>query len=110
MARNRQLALEARRVLCDTLGIAPPCPDDMVGSLASVPLPDGPTTDIAWRQPDPIQRALYDGWGIEVPIHSWPAAPKRLVRISAQLYNSMPQYARLADALAKLLAEQHGVR
>ena len=108
MARNRQLALDARRLLCERLGIDPPCPDDMVGSLASVPMPDGPTTDIAWRQPDPIQRALFEGWGIEVPIHSWPAAPKRLVRVSAQLYNSMSHYTRLAEALGKLLAEQHG--
>jgi len=106
MRRNRELTLEARRRLCETLGIAAPCPDDMVGSLASVPLPDGPTTDIAWRQPDPIQRALYEGWGIEVPIHSWPAPPKRLCRVSAQLYNSPPHYARLADALGKLLAGQ----
>ena len=106
MRANRTLALEGRRVLCERLGIAPPCPDDMIGSIASVPLPDGTSSEIAWRRPDPIQRRLYDGWNLEVPIHTWPAAPKRLVRISAQLYNAREHYARLAEALGKLLAEE----
>jgi hypothetical protein len=33
----------------------------------------------------------------------WPAPPKRLLRISVQLYNSPEQYIRLADALRKEL-------
>src|SRR5205823_3886026 len=41
MARNRQLALEARRILCDALDAMPPAPEEMVGALAAVPLPDG---------------------------------------------------------------------
>jgi isopenicillin-N epimerase len=106
MAANRGLALEGRRLLCVTLGIAPPCPDDMVGSIASVPLPDGLVSEVVWRQPDPIQRQLYDGWGIEVPVHSWPKAPRRLLRISAQLYNRREHYVKLAEALAKCLAAE----
>lgn len=104
MARNRALALHARRVLCDALGGPVPCPDEMVGSLASLPLPDGADSGIGWRRPDPLQAALRDGWGIEVPIFTWPRAPKRLLRVSAQLYNDREQYARLADALATHLA------
>src|SRR5262249_25494707 len=104
MARNRALALEGRRLLCEALGAAPPCPDDLIGSLASVILPDGPTTDIAWRHPDPLQRRLFEDWGIEVPIMSWPRPPRRLVRISAQLYNQRDQYRRLAEAFAHELA------
>ena len=98
MARNHELALEARRVLCGAVGTPPPCPDEMVGSLASVMLPDGPTTEIDWRRPDPLQRRLFDDWRIEVPVMSWPAPPRRLVRISAQLYNSRDDYVRLAEA------------
>jgi isopenicillin-N epimerase len=41
---------------------------------------------------------------IEVPVIPWPAPPKRLIRISAQLYNSLPQYRQLARALPKALA------
>ncbi|HEV8437532.1 MAG TPA: aminotransferase class V-fold PLP-dependent enzyme [Methylomirabilota bacterium] len=103
MTRNRALALEARRLLCAAAGTAPPCPEEMVGSLASIVLPDGPTTDIGWRRPDPLQRRLFEDYGIEVPIMSWPAPPRRLVRVSAQLYNRLEHYARLAEALAKEL-------
>jgi isopenicillin-N epimerase len=106
MTRNQALALEARRVLCDAVGTAPPCPDTMVGSLASVVLPDGPTADVFWRNPDPLQPRLFEGWGIEVPIVSFPAAPGRLVRVSAQLYNDRAQYVRLAEALRKELAAE----
>lgn len=104
MARNRALALEARRLLCAAAGTPPPCPDQMLGSLASVVLPDSPTMETGWRVRDPIQGRLFDGWGIEVPIMRWPAAPRRLLRISAQLYNTPDQYIRLADALGRELA------
>ena len=110
MARNRNLALGARRLLCETVGTTPACPDSMIGSLASVVLPDGPTTEVFWRNPDPLQPRLFEGWGIEVPIMSWPAAPRRLVRVSAQLYNDRPHYARLAEALAKELATERAER
>ncbi len=33
----------------------------------------------------------------------WPVPPRRLIRVSAQLYNGVPQYARLAGALRKEL-------
>jgi isopenicillin-N epimerase len=105
-ARNRALALQARRLLCEVTGTAPPCPDEMIGSIASVPLPDGVTSGIGWRRPDPLQARLYDRWGIEVPVMSWPAPPRRLIRISAQLYNDGAHYARLAEALRKELADE----
>jgi isopenicillin-N epimerase len=110
MAHNRELALEARRLLCAAAGTPPACPESMIGSLASVTLPDGPTTDVVWRRPDALQQRLFDGWGIEVPVMSWPAAPRRLIRISAQLYNRREEYARLADALGKELAAERVAR
>jgi isopenicillin-N epimerase len=78
----------------------------MLGSLASVALPDSPTMETGWRVRDPLQGRLFDGWGIEVPIMRWPASPRRLIRVSAQLYNSADQYARLAEALSKELAAE----
>jgi isopenicillin-N epimerase len=101
MKRNRALALAARTMLCEALQIDPPCPDDMIGSLAAVPLSDGVDAKPP-KSPlylDPLQERLHARHRIEVPIIPWPAPPKRLLRISAQLYNSRPQYERLAVAL-----------
>jgi isopenicillin-N epimerase len=78
----------------------------MIGTLASVILPDGPATETGWRVPDPLKARLFDGHRIEVPIFRWPAPPRRLVRISAQLYNHREQYVRLADVLRKELAAE----
>lgn len=37
-----------------------------------------------------------------VPIVPWPAPPRRLVRVSAQIYNRKREYVRLAGALAAM--------
>jgi isopenicillin-N epimerase len=103
MARNRALALAGRRVLANALGVALPCPDEMIGALASLPLPDSKDT----LQPplflDPLQDALLEKHNIEVPIIPWPAHPRRLLRISAQLYNSLPQYEKLATVMKRAI-------
>jgi len=106
MARNHALAVEARRLLCAAAGTPPACPDTMLGSLASVILPAGATTDVVWSRPDPLQGRLFDHWHVEVPVMSWPAPPRRLIRVSAQLYNTREQFARLAEALGKELAAE----
>ena len=106
MARNHALAVDARRLLCAAAGTPPACPDTMLGSLASVILPAGATTDVVWSRPDPLQGRLFDHWHIEVPVMSWPAPPRRLIRVSAQLYNTREQFARLAEALGKELAAE----
>ncbi len=104
MERNRELARAARRVLCEALDIAAPSPDAMVGSLAAVPLPDGsePPSPRSPRR-DPLQDALFERFAIEVPVMAWPAPPRRLIRVSAQLYNTPADYERLAAALCVLL-------
>jgi len=104
MRRNRALALAARRLLCDVLKIPAPCPDEMIGSLAAVPLPDMSAADIARISNglDPLRGRLLREQGIEVPVFPWPAPPKRLLRVSAQLYNSLPQYEKLAAVLKNI--------
>jgi isopenicillin-N epimerase len=103
--QNHMLAVAARRLICDALDVAIPCPDEMIGSMASIPIPDAPARPKP-RPPwfvDPLQDRLLKEYGIEVPIIPWPARPKRLLRISAHLYNSLPQYERLAAALQKII-------
>ena len=104
MRRNRALALAARDILCDALNIPPPSPDDMIGTLAAVPLPDMTRADIAGISNglDPLRTKLLREHGIEVPVFPWPAPPKRWLRVSAQLYNSLPQYEKLADVLREI--------
>jgi isopenicillin-N epimerase len=101
--RNRRLALEARDLLCAALGVPPPCPDEMIGSLAAVPLPDGsPEPPRSSLYADALQEALF-ARGIEVPVVPWPAPPRRLLRISAQAYNTRADYERLVHVLGELL-------
>ena len=103
MQRNRALALAARRILCARLNVPLPCPDEIIGSLAAVPLWDASGTEPP-KSPlyeDPLHDWLWDRHRIEVPVIPWPAPPRRLLRVSAQLYNSIGQYERLAEALSE---------
>jgi isopenicillin-N epimerase len=103
MASNRAKVLEARAILCQRLGVAPHCPEELVGSMATVALPDGFPAVPSALGLDPLQDRLLFEHGIEVPITPWPRPPHRHVRVSAQLYNSRAEYQRLADALVTLL-------
>jgi isopenicillin-N epimerase len=100
-ARNHELVLQARDRLCDALRIRPPAPDDMIGAMVSLPLPDF-TVPLDAAQPwrDPLQSALLERHRIEVPISAWPSWPRRSVRITAQAYNTLAHYEKLAGALA----------
>jgi len=104
MTRNRTLVLSGRETIRRALGLDPPCPDSMIGSLASLPLPDGsPDPPQSPLYTDPLQDVLLETHGIEVPVIPWPVPPQRLLRISAQLYNSEDDYGRLAVALGRIL-------
>jgi isopenicillin-N epimerase len=104
-AHNRDLALAGRRVVADALDVPLPCPDSMIGAMASLPVPALPgfpppaTTTLVL---DPLHDALFRDHRIEVPVLTCPAHPGRLLRISAQAYNAQDDYARLAEALRAL--------
>jgi isopenicillin-N epimerase len=103
MRRNHELALHARDILVDALQIDSPAPDEMLGSMAAVPLPDSRATTVSWPNNDPFQDELFERYKIEVPINIWPAWPTRVLRVSAQLYNEVAEYERLADVLRNQL-------
>jgi isopenicillin-N epimerase len=102
MAHNQAQALAARNLLCDQFNVAPPSPDGMVGALATIPLPAGDA--IA------LQDALLEKFNIEVPIIPFPHPPHRLLRISAQIYNTPEHYDYLAKSLVTLLNQREKVR
>jgi isopenicillin-N epimerase len=101
--RNRELALAGRALLCDALGIAAPAPEEMIGSLASVPLPDARSKPIEPLGLDPLQLELFQRHHVEVPVMAWPAPPRRLLRISPQAYNTLGEIRALAEALPAAL-------
>ncbi len=101
--RNRALALEARARLAEALDVPVPAPDSMIGALAALPLEDGPAGGMSALYVDPLQERLWAEHRIEVPISPWPAPPRRVLRISAQLYNDAADYERLAAALVAAL-------
>ena len=105
MQANRALALEARRLICDSLGLEPPCPASMVGSMASFELPwiDPPAPMPDWIWMDPLQRRLLEEFRTEVPVSYIRRERLRLLRISAQLYNDISQYEYLAESLGRIL-------
>ncbi len=107
-ARNHALVVAARRVICEALGVAAPCPESMLGTLVAIPLPPLAANQVP-PPPlflDPLQDELLFRHRLEVPIIPWPARPGRLLRVAAQLYNSLPQYARLAQVLQKKLTSR----
>ncbi len=102
MQRNHTLVLKARTLLARSLGIPLPCPDEMVGSMASLPLPPAKGLAPIWPEDrGPLQRALFNKHNIEVPIITWPVHPAQVIRISAQYYNQIEHF----DTLAKVIKE-----
>lgn len=105
-ARNRALALAGRKLVAEALGVPLPCPDSMIGAMASLPVPALPGLPapqaVSALALDPLHDALFRDHAIEVPVLTCPAHPERLVRISAQAYNEIDDYERLAVALRAL--------
>ncbi len=112
MQRNHEMALAGRNLLSKALRIPLPCPDDLIGSMAALPLPPAPVDSLSTSPlyRDALQQRLYDEFRIEVPVVPWPTPPPgsalqpRLIRASAQFYNELRDYEKLANALAKLLS------
>ena len=95
MRRNHELALRARDILTSDK----PAPDEMIGAMAAVPLPDGDLSVAPSLYGDPLQDRLLLEYNIEVPVVPWPHPPKRVLRVSAQLHNTIEEYELLKAAL-----------
>lgn len=108
MAANHALLLAGRDLVAAALGVPPSAPDAMLGSMAALPVPGLRDDDAA----SAFRRLLEAEEHIQVPIGGWPVPAARmngepahvLLRISAQRYNEVADYERLADALVRRLA------
>lgn len=113
-ARNRALALAARALLVEALwGSTPPPlpPEGVLGQMAAVPLPAAVVERARGASGEaaasvgvhPLQQWLFER-GVEVPVIPAPyeGAPD-YIRVSAQAYNALPQYERLAGLLRGLV-------
>lgn len=100
MKRNHELALEARRIICDVLAIQAPAPDEMVGSLFAIRLSDRSGEDPGGLL-SPLNQELLDA-GFETLVMVWPEWPHQIIRISAHLYNELDEYRLIADTLSQM--------
>ena len=99
-AHNHALVIAGRDMIIAGIGGEAPAPDEMLGSLATIMLPDAKPGDEPGKFIfQPLGDRLYHQHKIEVPVISWPHPPRRQVRIAAQLYNDLAGYGRLRDAL-----------
>jgi isopenicillin-N epimerase len=105
MERNKALAIEGRQIICQALKIEAPAPVQMLGSMAALRLPgsDG-ILRIDVDKVDPLKSLIRARHRIEVSLSPWLSPPGRFLRISAQLYNSLTDYTRLAEAVVAELA------
>jgi isopenicillin-N epimerase len=107
-AQNHDLVMRGRRVVLDALGIGEPAPESMIGSMATIPLPE-PSAAMANRATlydDPLQDALLERHRIVTPVWRLNANNVRVVRISAHLYNTIEQYEVFARALVEELERE----
>jgi isopenicillin-N epimerase len=100
MAANRALVLQARALLLTSIGAEPPCPETMIGSMASIPLPEAAAGSPAERLDCKGLHDWFRARGVETWLHPNPVP---LLRISAQLYNTPEQFNTLASLLVQAL-------
>jgi len=103
MERNRSLALGARSALCGALGVGSPCPERMVGAMASIPLPALAPGCVAERLGHEELASWIRARGVEAWFCSWPSPGGKVVRVSAQLYNVESEFVRLVDLFGEAM-------
>jgi isopenicillin-N epimerase len=97
--RNHQLAVQARRTLCERLRVEPPCPEHLLCAMATIPLPERLQGRRKSGKIDAEQLRLYDDFGIEAPFLRIGVPERRYLRVTAQIYNTPEEYEYLAGAL-----------
>jgi isopenicillin-N epimerase len=96
-AYMHRLACDGARVLTEAWGTELGQPEEMIGSMVTVPLPEraGDSMD----QAAPLRLALLLEDKIEIQMH--PYRGRLWVRLSAQIYNELSDVERLAEAVLR---------
>jgi isopenicillin-N epimerase len=100
MQTNRALVLRARTHLLERLGAEPPCPESMLGSMASLPLPQAKPGSIAFALDTDGLHDWFRSRGVETWLHPHPVP---VLRLSAQLYNRIEHFEHLTRLLLEAL-------
>jgi isopenicillin-N epimerase len=99
---NHALVVQARRLLCERLEVEPLCPETMLGSLATIPLPQRLQGLPKSGMIEAEQLRLYDEFHIEVPFNRIGPEEQRCFRIAAHIHNSLAEYEYLAEAIRRM--------
>jgi isopenicillin-N epimerase len=103
-SHNHELVWQAANELASELDFELPAPRSMLGSILTMPMPDGEPAPRRFHAHPPLKDLLFERYRIEVPVFMFPAAPRQWLRISAQLYNHITQYRYLGEALREIYA------
>ncbi|MDA7556142.1 aminotransferase class V-fold PLP-dependent enzyme [Euryarchaeota archaeon] len=103
MTHNRKLVIKGRNIICEKLSIIPPCPENMISSIATIKISSKQVSITDLYEIDPLHEKLLEDYNIQVPVWSWPNPQGRYIRISAQIYNNEAEYKYLANILEKCL-------
>ncbi len=96
---NHALAWNGARMLCERFGTSLDVPEEMIGTMASLPLP----VKLRSTKQDSLDLRdfLLFEEQIEAQVHAWYG--RIWLRISAQIYNEMADLERFAEAVEKRL-------
>jgi isopenicillin-N epimerase len=94
---NHDLAWQAAQLLCHAWGTENGIDERCTGTMATVPLP--PELGSSPADAAGLRDALLDEDRIEVQLHAW--GGRLWVRVSAQIYNEISDFERLAAAVTR---------
>lgn len=108
MEANHRLVMQGRDLLVKRLakfGLASTAPDSANGTMTTLMLPEpaGELSKRATQYDDALQDRLVEMHKCVIPIWRLSCDNRRVFRISGQLYNTIEEYAALADALEEEL-------
>ena len=95
MSHNHDLAVQARKLVAERLGLDLPCPDDMVSSLAALQFTG--QYELTKESSYKLRNEFYHKYKIEMPFMEFNG--KMWFRFTAQVFNDISEYEYLAESM-----------